>query len=228
MPVLNYNRVRYFRAVAHDNSLTGAARALNLSQSTLSVQSRTLEERLGLPLFDRVGRTLRLTEAGRVALDHADAIFKTGEERLSTLNQTSRTRRVLRIGALATLSRNFKMAFLEPQIGRADIEVILRSASQGRVDAGSFHPVADVVLTTHAPPRDTATPFLAHSIAEELASPVGRPHRIRPGDTLHNLVAREPLFLPTLETSLRTAFDAPAAREDLNPQIAAGRSTTSR
>lgn len=221
MADLNYNHLRYFRAVAHEGSLTGAARALNLSQSALSVQIRTLEDRLGHPLFDRIGRGLQLTEAGRVALDHADAIFKTGEELLGTLAQTGRARQALRVGALATLSRNFQMAFLKPLIGRPDVEVILRSGSQADLMQGLAALSLDVVLTTHAPPRDAATPYLAHRIADQPASLVGRPHRIHPGDTLHSLVAREPLILPTPETSLRAAFDALAAREDLHPQIAA-------
>ena len=55
MADLNYNHLRYFRAVAHDGTLTGAARALNLSQSALSVQIRTLEDRLGHPLSTASG-----------------------------------------------------------------------------------------------------------------------------------------------------------------------------
>ncbi|MBK8211776.1 MAG: LysR family transcriptional regulator, partial [Rhodospirillales bacterium] len=109
MVELNYNHLRYFWAVAHDGNLTRTAGRLNLSQSALSVQIRRLEERLGHALFERRGRQLHLTEAGRITLDHADAIFATGEELLGTLRQTGRARMVLRIGALATLSRNFQL-----------------------------------------------------------------------------------------------------------------------
>ena len=79
MTVVNYKHLRYFQAVAHDGNLTRAAQMLNLSQSALSTQIRTLEDRLGHNLFDRIGRQLVLTEAGRIALDYADAIFKTGD-----------------------------------------------------------------------------------------------------------------------------------------------------
>ena len=88
MPDLNYHHLRYFRAVAHDGNLTRTAERLNLSQSALSVQIRQLEERLGHALFERRGRQLHLTEAGRIALDHADAIFSAGEELIATLRQT--------------------------------------------------------------------------------------------------------------------------------------------
>ncbi|MFX8652895.1 LysR family transcriptional regulator, partial [Acinetobacter baumannii] len=118
MSTLNYNHLRYFWAVAHDGNLTRTAARLNLTQSALSVQIRKLEERLGHALFERRGRQLHLTEAGRIALDHADAIFALGGELLGTLGNTGEARRILRVGSLATLSRNFQMAFLRPLLGR--------------------------------------------------------------------------------------------------------------
>ena len=84
MSRLNYHHLRYFRAVAHDGNLTRAAERLNLSQSALSVQIRQLEDSIGHELFERRGRQLELTEAGRIALDYADVIFTTGEEFLDT------------------------------------------------------------------------------------------------------------------------------------------------
>ena len=68
MDVLNLHHLRLFRAVATDGTLTGAARWLNLSQSALSTQIKTLEATLGHDLFERRGRGLVLTEAGRIAL----------------------------------------------------------------------------------------------------------------------------------------------------------------
>ncbi len=118
MAELNYNHLRYFWAVAHDGNLTRTAQRLNLSQSALSVQIRNLEQRLGHALFERRGRQLHLTEAGRIALDHADSIFAAGDELIGTLKQAGRVRQALRVGALATLSRNFQLRFLRPLLGR--------------------------------------------------------------------------------------------------------------
>ena len=115
MSTLNYNHLRYFWAVAHDGNLTRTAERLNLTQSALSVQIRKLEQRLGHALFERRGRQLHLTEAGQIALDHADAIFATGEELLGTLRGSGVARQALRVGSLATLSRNFQMEFLPPK-----------------------------------------------------------------------------------------------------------------
>ena len=127
---LNYNHFRYFWAIAHEGSLTAAARRLNLSQSALSVQVQKLEQQLGHALFDRVGRRLVLTEAGRIALDYADTVFKAGNELLSTLQGRPVARQqVLRVGALTTLSRNFQLEFLRPLVGRPDVELIVRSGT---------------------------------------------------------------------------------------------------
>ena len=129
MHPLNLHHLRLFRAVATDGTLTGAARRLNLSQSALSIQIKQLEERLGHSLFERRGRQLYLTEAGRIALDHADTIFSAGEELVETLKETGRTRRAIRIGALATLSRNFQAEFIAPLIGRRDVELVMLSGT---------------------------------------------------------------------------------------------------
>lgn len=77
---LNYNHLYYFWVSARRGSLTSAAASLHLTPQTLSGQIRRLEERLGQPLFRRVGRRLALTEAGELVQRHADAIFERAEE----------------------------------------------------------------------------------------------------------------------------------------------------
>jgi len=88
MADLNFHHLRYFWVVAHRRHLTRAAEALHVSPSALSIQLRQLEERLGHALFERRNRKLILTEAGRIALEHADTIFRAGQELLSTLRGT--------------------------------------------------------------------------------------------------------------------------------------------
>ncbi len=222
MALLNLHHLRLFRAVATDRTLTGAARRLRLSQSALSTQIRTLEASLGTELFERRGRGLVLTEAGRIALDHAEAIFRTAEDLAATLSETGRGRRALRVGALATLSRNFQMQFLRPLLGRPDVEVVLRSGSQAELLRGLDALALDVVLTNLAPARDAASPWLIHRLAEQPVSLIGTPARVGAGRRpLRELLASEPLVLPTSDTALRAAFDALAARLGVSPAIAA-------
>lgn len=77
---LNYQHLHYFWVVARAPSLTAAARQLRLAPSTISTQIKTLEGVLGQALFQRRGRTLELSEHGRVVLAYADDIFALGEE----------------------------------------------------------------------------------------------------------------------------------------------------
>ena len=66
----DWNRLRAFLATAEAGSLSGAAKALGLTQPTLSRQVSVLENQLSLLLFERVGRGLELTDAGRELLAH--------------------------------------------------------------------------------------------------------------------------------------------------------------
>ncbi len=222
MTDLNYNHLRYFWAVAHDGNLTRTAERLNLSQSALSVQIRKLEERLGHPLFERRGRQLHLTEAGRIALDHADAIFATGEELLGTLRSGGqKMREILRIGALATLSRNFQISFLRPVVGRDDVEVILRSGSLADLLQALEAHRLDVVLVNQAPPRDAATPWISHRVAEQRVSLIGTPERLAKTAPLPELLAGHSLIVPSLDSGVRTSFDALTHRLGIRPRLAA-------
>lgn len=222
MAHLNLHHLRLFRAVASDGTLTGAARGLNLSQSALSTQLRSLEAALGQDLFERRGRGLVLTEAGRIALDHAEAIFRTADDLTATLRETGRVRRALRVGALATLSRNFQMQFLHPLIGRADIEVVLRAGSQEELLRGLEALALDVVLTNLAPARDAASHWLVHNLDAQPVSLIGTPARTKAqAQSLRAHVMAHPLILPTRETALRAGFDALVGRLGITPAIAA-------
>lgn len=221
MTDMNYHHLRYFRAVAHDGNLTRTAGRLNLSQSALSIQIRQLEERLGHTLFERRGRQLLLTEAGRIALDHADRIFSAGDELLETLNRTGNSRRPIRIGALSTLSRNFQMEFLRPLLSRPDIEVILRSGRMAELLGGLETLNLDIVLVNQVPAADHAMPFVSHLIAMQGVSLVGRPGPAEGERDLAARLAAYPLILPTMESGVRQQFDSLVARLGIKPQIAA-------
>ncbi|MCB1126874.1 MAG: LysR family transcriptional regulator, partial [Verrucomicrobiae bacterium] len=115
MAQLNYHHLRYFWVIARERNLTRAARMLNVSASALSTQLRLLEGELGQALFERTRKSLVLSEAGRLAFDYAETIFRAGEELLDTFaGQTPAQRKILRVGAMATLSRNFQLDFIRP------------------------------------------------------------------------------------------------------------------
>ena len=219
---LNFNHLRYFWAVAHEGSLTRAADRMNLSQSALSVQIQKLEHQMGHPLFERVGRKLVLTEAGRIALDYADTVFKAGDELLSTLRgQPAATRRVLRVGALTTLSRNFQLEFLRPLVDRPDVELIARSGNLRDLLAQLEAHAIDVVLANSAAPLDARSSLRNHLLNEQPVSLVGHPRRGRRKFKFPEDLRTEPILLPSLDSDIRVAFDRVLELAGIRPTILA-------
>lgn len=220
MNSLNYNHLRYFWEVAREGNLTRAAERLAVSQSALSTQIRTLEERLGHLLFERVGRQLILTEAGRIALDHANAIFAVGDDLLATLRSETGRRRLLRVGALATLSRNFQIEFLRPCLGRPDLEVILTSGSLPELEGLLRQLDLDVVLCNESP-QGAGTGIAVHRLAQQTVSLFAAPLLDCTATSAREALIQLPVILPTGASSIRTAFDALCRRLDVKPTIVA-------
>jgi LysR family transcriptional activator of nhaA len=219
---INYNHLRYFWFVAHEGNLTRAAKELNLSQSALSAQIKTLEEQLGHKLFERQGRRLVLTETGRMVLEYADSIFKTGEELLFQLaHEQEVTQRVFRVGAITTLSRNFQMEFLEPLLGMENLDLVVSSASLTDLLVQLETHQIDVALTNHVPVRDAATPWVSHRISDQPVSLVGDPKHKRSRRSLKRLLSEEPLVVPSMDSNIRTGFEALMERMEIRPRIVA-------
>ena len=101
MKWINYNHLYYFWIVARECSIARAADELMVSQPTISIQIKELETRFRKRLFDRVGRGLKLTEAGRIALNYANEIFSLGQEMNNALeNQPAGWSLKLSVGSL--------------------------------------------------------------------------------------------------------------------------------
>ncbi|MCB9600329.1 MAG: LysR family transcriptional regulator [Sandaracinus sp.] len=201
---LNYHHLHYFWAVATDGNLSRTARALHVSQSALSAQIKQLEAQLGEALFTREGRGLVLTEAGRIALRYADEIFERGRELVATFEGGRDAGVPLRVGAVATLSRNFQESFLDPILRAPEVTLRLRSgALEDLLERLQSHAL-DVVLSNR-PPREPAT-FRSRLLARQAVSIVGpEPHAKFqfPRD-----VRGASMILPGPDSDIRTAFDA--------------------
>ncbi|KAA1191858.1 LysR family transcriptional regulator [Pseudohalioglobus sediminis] len=205
---LNFHHLYYFWMVAKEGHLTRAAEKLHVSQSALSSQIRQLQEQLGHELFTREGRSLRLTETGYLVLEYAESIFNLGSELLA-LTESGELQRLqrLRIGSVATLSRNFQENFLQPVIGEPGVKLVIRSASlEELLELLRVHKL-DLILSNRAVPTDTSTPWRCQQIAEQSVCVVGPPGKAARAFRFPRDLGELPLLLPGPGSEIRSQFD---------------------
>lgn len=222
MEFLNYHHLRYFRVIAGEGNLTRAARKLNVSPPALSVQLRQLEESLGHALFERLPSGLELTEAGRVALEYAESIGRAGEELVDVMrHRVGAGRRVLRVGTVATLSRNFQLEFLKPALNREGVELVLRSGSLRELIVSLQAHEVDVVLSNEPVRRDAERPWHSHRLADQAVALVGAPAWKRRRLRFPAGFEGVPLVLPGFGSNTREGFERLLASAGIRPQVVA-------
>lgn len=109
---MEFRHLRYFLAVADALHFTKAAEGLHVSQPALSAQVKQLEQEVGVPLFDRVGRSVHLTRAGTIFREHARRALREMELARATIAQEEGLQRgLLTVGVVQTVN-----AYLVPEI----------------------------------------------------------------------------------------------------------------
>ena len=115
MATVNFKHLHYFWAVAKAGSITRAGERLHLTPQTISGQLTQFEEMIGHRLFDRVGRRLELTDAGRVALGYADEIFALGRDFQEALRGQPGARTLaFKVGVIDSVPKSLAYLLLEP------------------------------------------------------------------------------------------------------------------
>src|SRR5262245_23144064 len=99
---MEFRNLSTFLAVAKTLSFSQAAQMLDYAQSTVTVQIQALEEELGVPLFDRLGRRVALTEAGNQLLWYAQKFVELEKEAHTVISNDPEPAGVLTIGAPET------------------------------------------------------------------------------------------------------------------------------
>jgi DNA-binding transcriptional LysR family regulator len=152
--------LRYFVATADAGSATRAATQLHVTQPVLSRQLRQLEHQLGLRLFERDGRRLRLTAA-------AEDFLATARALLSQAEQTERAARALASGRLTALhlaapttTLTDVLAPFIATLGADDPMPLVRELDPGGA-AAALRAGADLAVVTRAPSRPVASRALA-------------------------------------------------------------------
>ena len=115
--MINYKHLSYFWTVAHEGSISKASERLHVTPQTISGQLSMLEDTLGEALFHRRGRSLQITDAGRLALRYADEIFALGGE-LETAIKASALQplRTFRVGIADVVPKIVAYRLLAPAL----------------------------------------------------------------------------------------------------------------
>lgn len=219
---LNFRHLFYFWHVARLGHLTQAARELHVSQSALSAQIRQLEERLGEALFERKGRSLVLTETGRLVESYAGNIFGLGQEMLGRLQGSDQGMTRLRLGSVATMSRNFQENWIRPLLADASVALTLESGFLEMLLQRLLEHQLDVVLANEAVPADADRPLHCRFLGSQAISLVGparhwKGRTLQVPDDLHEV----DLALPGPRHALRAQFDALCITADVKPRVRA-------
>jgi LysR family cyn operon transcriptional activator len=216
---MELRQLRYFLAIAECESFTKGAEKVAISQPSVSVQIAALEYELGAPLFDRLGRRVALTEAGRLFRDHAQRIIRETELAAQSVRDVAGAEQGrLVVGALSTVNSylipplvsRFKQRF--PQVHlhvyAQPSSTIEEALLANRVDLGlCLLPVANDRLI--ADRLFTETLVLVSS-AE--ARPAAKRFRMRQLATL-------PLVLLPSDYCLRKMIEAECAEVGVQPHV---------
>ena len=221
---LNYHHLRYFHAVAAGGSLRRAAEKLRVSQPSISTQIKMLEEALGEKLFRRSGRSLVLTEYGRIVLTYATDIFALGQELLTVSRRgtTSRTMR-LHVGIVDSFPKLLSLDILRPVLKHTP--PVLLSCHEGKLEDLLGQLAAhrlDAVLSDEPPPSRGGVKLFTHSLGSSGIAFCAAPALARSLKGRFPASLREaPALLPTPGTPLRRDLDAWFRNSGIEPKIVA-------
>ncbi|NQV26047.1 MAG: transcriptional activator NhaR [Rhodopirellula sp.] len=223
MDWLNYHHLLYFWAVAKEGSISAACQKLHLAQPTISGQLKKLEEAVGQKLYDRVGRGLVLTDAGRTVFRYADEIFSIGEELKEALRGRPTDRPLhLTVGVPDSLPKMIAYRLIEPafrlkekvhvECREGKIQYLLGELATHSVDvvlsdmqAASF---VSVRAFNHLLGQSGTTFCAAPALAKQLSS-AGFPQ------CLHD----SPMLLPCGAATLRRTIDHWLYSNEICPEV---------
>ncbi|MGH8865876.1 MAG: LysR substrate-binding domain-containing protein, partial [Burkholderiales bacterium] len=218
--------LRYFIALAGSLNFTRAAERVHVTQSTLSHQIRQLEDEVGQPLFDRIGKRVVMTEAGDSFLVYASRALKEIDQALSELKtQNISMSGVVRIGATHTFNLGFipecvamflsRNATVKVVIEELAADAIITRLDAEQLDFGvAYRPESRTDLRFEPLFNEELVLVVAHT------HPLAKRKRIRMIE-LH----REPLVLLPQSFSTRRLLDECFAAAGAEPNVVAEMNT---
>jgi LysR family transcriptional activator of nhaA len=222
MDWLNYHHLLYFWTTVREGSITKACRRLHLTQPTVSAQIRALEKSLKSALFDRSGKTLALTDTGRMVYRYADEIFALGRELQDALHDRPRGQALrFAVGVADTLPKVLVHRLLAPAFEAGDdVRVTFIDGEPERLLAQlALHELDLVVSDYPASPRLGLKAF-THVLGEcgvTFLATAGLARGIRKG--FPGSLTGAPMLLPVGTSALRRSLDQWFDERDIHPRI---------
>ena len=211
--------IRYFLAVADHGSVTAASAHLRVAQPAVSRQLRALEAELGVPLFVRNGRSLRLGPAGRRFLPIARDLVARADGALATMTALAHGLNVsLVVAAHATTIADVVAPFVASRNAVQPPPTFVAAAADAAYDLLARAEV-DVAISTNAPPAGAASLLVAEF---PIWAQVGQTH---PWATIDEIpletLLRERLILLDSSFGARRVFDAAVEPLGVSYELAA-------
>lgn len=224
MDWLNYHHLLYFWTVAKEGSITRASTLLDLAQPTISAQLHTLEESLGEPLFVRTGRSLVMTDFGRVVYRYAEQIFGLGKELQNAvqLRPSSRSLR-LTVGVAEVLPKLLVHRILKPVLALDQpVQLICHEDKPERLLAEMNLLGLDVVLSDTPVPAGSKVRAFSHLLGSCGVTFFASPALAATAkSSFPASLAEIPMLMPFEGTALRRALDVWFHKMGIRPIIAA-------
>jgi len=174
---MTLRQLRTFKAVADHNSFSLAAHELRLSQPSVSYQVKELEEALGVPLLDRLGKRVRLTEGGALLYDYARKMLGVLDETTLAFEELRGIKRGhLRVGASTTAGIYLMPAALGAfKKEHPALVISLEIGSRARVQEQVLQGELDLAVVGPASkdPDLTVLPFMHDELV--MVAPAGHP-----------------------------------------------------
>lgn len=216
---MELRHLRYFLAVAEESHFRKAADRLLVSQPTLSLQVQDLEKELEVALFDRIGRRVQLTQAGRVFREYAQRVLITIEEgKIALAELDGMLRGSLTVGVVQTVN-----AYLTPLViadfskDYPQVRLKIEELSASEIEEGIVNRTLDLgvsfLRSTH-PEIEIERLF-----DEEFVLAVGASHRLAGRDKVQlGELSEEPLCLLSPVFRTRQIIDECFARARVHPR----------
>jgi DNA-binding transcriptional LysR family regulator len=214
--VLDPRRLLTFHAVARAGSFSAAARELSLTQPAVSQQVAALERELGAQLLHRGPGGLTLTDAGALALEHAEALAERLAIADAQLGELGNEEQKLRVGAFPSALATIVPAAIE-RLVPLHVEAVegTMEVLPGRVADGSLH-VAICFQDADDPPREHPGLRRHDLLVEPFVAIVGAGHRLAGRKTIRIAeLEHEPWTAPSLSGILARACRAAGFEPDV-------------